>query len=385
MTMASGRADRGTGWEGTVMSSGQTLPSADPDRVLPAQHDQRRQLRLAVGALALPAFFVIGFTLCYTSAWQALVPHGVPVAVAGPAAQTAPLRDGLARAVGRSFEVQAVPTPAAAAREVRDQDLSGAYVPATQPGGTATVIVATASGNAVASAVESVFRAVAAQQRAQLAVRDVRPLPAGDTSGLALFFFLVACTLGGFLTVTATGLAAPALRPRCRWPLLLAAVVATPVLGYLIGGQGLGAISGSAGAVVALLGVAALFVLIVTMIARGLQLILGTIGTLFAGLAVFVLLNFPSSGASVQGPMLPTFWHVLNRFWIGASASDAFRSIVYFGGQGVGTDVLKLLGWLAVGVVLLGLGWFKVQRGHQEVTSDERSAAQPRIDSARAD
>lgn len=75
--MASGRADRGTGWEGTVMSSGQTLPSADPDRVLPAQHDQRRQLRLAVGALALPAFFVIGFTLCYTRALQAPAPHGV--------------------------------------------------------------------------------------------------------------------------------------------------------------------------------------------------------------------------------------------------------------------------------------------------------------------
>jgi hypothetical protein len=37
------------------------------------------------------------------------------------------------------------------------------------------------------------------------------------------------------------------------------------------GSQGLGAISGSAGAVFALLGVAALFVLIVTMIARGLQ------------------------------------------------------------------------------------------------------------------
>jgi len=143
----------------------------------------------------------------------------------------------------------------------------------------------------------------------------------------------------------------------------MAAAMATPILGYLFGGQGLGAISGSAGAVFALLGVAALFVLIVTMIARGLQLILGAIGTLFAGLAVFVLLNFPSSGASVQGPILPNFWHVLNRFWIGASASDAFRSIVYFGGQGVGTDVLKLLGWLPVGVVLLALGWFKLQHG----------------------
>jgi hypothetical protein len=66
--------------------------------------------------------------------------------------------------------------------------------------------------------------------------------------------------------------------------------------------QGLGAISGSAGAVFALLGVAALFVLIVTMIARGLQLILGAIGTLFAGLAVFVLLNFPALGPVSRAP-----------------------------------------------------------------------------------
>jgi hypothetical protein len=65
--------------------------------------------------------------------------------------------------------------------------------------------------------------------------------------------------------------------------------------------------------------------------------------------------------------MLPAFWHVLNRFWIGASASDAFRGIVYFGGQGAGTGVLKLLAWFAVGAVLLALGWFK-QRGRQQVT-----------------
>ena len=54
----------------------------------------------------------------------------MPVTVAGPAAQTTPLRDCLARAVGPAFDVQAVPTPAAAAREVCDQDLGGAYVPA---------------------------------------------------------------------------------------------------------------------------------------------------------------------------------------------------------------------------------------------------------------
>ncbi len=71
------------------MSSGQTLPSAGPDRVPPAQQNQHRQLHRAVGALALPAFFVIGFTPCYTSVWQAPAPRGVPVAVVGPAANGA--------------------------------------------------------------------------------------------------------------------------------------------------------------------------------------------------------------------------------------------------------------------------------------------------------
>jgi hypothetical protein len=80
--------------------------------------------------------------------------------------------------------------------------------------------------------------------------------------------------------------------------------------------------------------------------------------------------------------MLPTFWHVLNRFWIGASAFNALRGILYFGGQGVGTDVLKLLGWLAVGAVLLALValrklWHERQR--HEVASMERPAAQPAV------
>jgi hypothetical protein len=347
------------------------------NRALPGRPDQRRQLRLAALALAAPVFFVIGFALCYTSAYQAPAPHGVPVAVAGPAAQTAPLRDGLARAVGPAFDVQTVPTVAAAAREVAGQDLYGAYVPAARPGATATAIVAEASGTSVTSSVESLFRAVAARQGALLAVRDVRPLPAGNTSGLSLFFFMVICTLGGFLAVTATGVAAPALRERYRWPLILAAVVATPVLAWLLAGLGLGAISGPAGAVFALLGVGALYALAVAMISRGLQLTIGVIGTLAAGVAIFVMLNIPSSGDSIQGPMLPTFWHVLTRFWIGASASDAFRGIVYFGGQGAGTAVLKLLGWLAVGAVLLALGWVKLQRGRQEVTPASSQTSPP--------
>jgi hypothetical protein len=362
------------------MSSEQTLRWPGGNTVGPAQQDQRRQLRSALLALALPAFFVLGLALAYMSAYQAPAPHGVQVAVAGPAAQTAPLRDSLERTAGPAFNVQAVPTPSAAARAVGDHDLYGAYVPAAQPGATATVIVADASGSGVTNAVESLFRAVAVQQRAQLAVRDVRPLPTGNTSGLSMMFYLFACTFGGVLAVAATGMVAPGLRARYRWPLLLTASVAVPIVAYLLAGQGLGAISGSAGAVFALLGVSVLYVLIVTIIVRCLQLILGAIGALFTAMTVFIMLNFPSSGVSVQAPMLPTFWHVLNRFWIGAAASDAFRSIFYFGGQGVGTDVLKLLGWLAVGAVLLALVTLprlQHERQRHEVAPVERPAERP--------
>jgi hypothetical protein len=361
------------------MSSEEIMPSPGGN-VVPAQQNQRRQLYSALLALALPAFFILGFALSYMSALHAPAPHGVPVAIAGPAAQTAPLRDGLERTAGPAFAVQALPTPAAAARAVSDHDLYGAYVPAARPGASATLIVAGASGTGVTNAVESAFRAVAAQQRAQLTVRDIRPLPAGNTSGLSLYFYLFACTFGAVLTVAATAMAAPGLRPLYRWLLLLAACISTPILSYLLAGQGLGAISGSAGAVFALLGVSLLYVLIITLFVWALQLILGGIGALFAAMTLFVMLNFPGAGVSVQAPMLPTFWHVLNRFWIGSSASDAFRSILYFSGLGVGTDVLKLLGWLAVAAVLVAVAALRKlwdERRHHEIPPLQRPTAPP--------
>jgi hypothetical protein len=358
---AAGRAENDQ--KGTGMTTKATSPPPSREGGVPAQQDQHSQVRRALISMILPVFFVMGFTLCFVSAFQSPAPHGVNVAIAGPAGQTAPVRAGLSRAVGPAFDVSAVPTAAAAAREVRDQDLYGAYVPATPGKPAATVIVSSASGVTVASTVETLFGAVAARQGAHLAVLDVRPLPAADRTGDSLFFFLVGCSVAGFLTIIATGAFAPALRPRYRWPLILAAAVAIPVLAYLLVGLGLGAISGPAGAIVALLGMGALYVLVVAMIARGLQVILGQ-AAIIAFLAIFVMLNLPGAGGAISPVLLPTFWHVLSRFWIGGAAFDAFRSIIYFGGQGVGADVLKLLAWFGVGVVLLALpAWRKIGPG----------------------
>jgi hypothetical protein len=216
----------------------------------------------------------------------------------------------------------------------------------------------------MANTVETLFGAVAAGQGAHLPVLDVRPLPAADRSGESLFFLLIGWSIAGFLTITAAGALAPALRQWDRWPLILAPTVATPVLAYLLAGLRLGAITGSAGVIFALLEMGTLYVLIVGTITRGPadpprpgrdHRVPGHLSSCSTS---------PSAGGAISPVLLPTFWHVLNRFWIDAAAFEAFRSVIYFGGQGVGTDVLKLLAWLAVAVVLLALPvWRKIGPG----------------------
>ncbi|MDQ6791812.1 MAG: hypothetical protein M3075_14380 [Candidatus Dormibacteraeota bacterium] len=205
----------------------------------------------------------------------------------------------------------------------------------------------------MASVVKSAFGAVAARQGAQLVVRDVQPLPAGDTTGIGAFYFLIICTLGGYLVTMIIGQAAPSLRPRRRYSLILGAAVATPVLVYLIGAL-LGVYTKSPGTVFALIGVGALYTLIVGVISRALQLLLGQ-GAIFGMMIVFVLLNFPSAGGAFPAVMLPAFWRFLNGLWIGAAGFNAIQSVLYFGGQGVGTGLLKMLAWLLGSSLLLAL------------------------------
>ena len=60
---------------------------------------------------------------------------------------------------------------------------------------------------------------------------------------------------------------------------------------------------------------------------------------------LFIFLNFPTTGGSVAPQLLPGFWGFLNHFWIGAAALNANRDALYFGGGGVGADVLTMLAW----------------------------------------
>ena len=227
------------------------------NRARSRREEQRAQTQLALGALLVPLFFVIMFSACIIGTYHKPHPNGIKVGVVGPAAQTAPLRAGLEKAAGSAFDISQVATVAEAAHDVRQRDLDAAFVPTANPKQPATVIVASAGGRIVAMAAETLARSVTAAQGAQLVVRDVRPLAAGDEIGIGVFMFMIVCTICGYLAATLLDTVAPALLPSRRYPMIAAIAILVPTLAYLIGGLGFGTYTGSFGTILAFIGVGA--------------------------------------------------------------------------------------------------------------------------------
>jgi hypothetical protein len=309
------------------------------------------ELRLAMLTLLLPLYFAVALSTNYIGALHAPRPHDVEVAIVGAPSTTAPLAHGFSVRAKNAFSVSQLSSVLEARRLVSDRKLAGAFLPSPDR---PTVIVATAASASLANFVEATFREVAAAQDHALTVDDVRPLPPNNPSGEPNFFFIVVCTLGGFLTIVALGFAAPTLPEYHRLAVTAIASVLAPVIAYLIGGPGYDTFSGSFGTIIAMLGMGALYAFTVAVITRLMQLGLGVSGTLLGSL-VLIFMNFPSSGGSVAGQLLPGFWRFLNHFWIGADALEANRCILYFGGAGVGSDVLEMLAWVAAWAAILAL------------------------------
>jgi hypothetical protein len=316
------------------------------------QDGQRQQTLLALGAVLIPLFFAAMFALCIIGTYHKPHPNGIKVGVVGPAPLTAPLRAGIESKAGSAFDISQVTTVPEATHDVRQRDLNAAFVPTVTPGQPATLIVASANGRIVATAAEQLARDVAAAQGAQLAVREVRPLPSGDEIGLGIFMFLVVCTICGYITPTVLETITPGLSPNRRYPIIAATSLLVSTLVYLIGGLGFGTYTGSFGTILAFIGVGALYTFTIGLGTRLFQVLFGPPG-IFASLTIFVFLNIPSLGATYTHPVLQPFWQFLNHFWVGAATVNAERGILYFGGQGVGRDMLILLAWTAAIVALL--------------------------------
>lgn len=73
--------------------------------------------------------------------------------------------------------------------------------------------------------------------------------------------------------------------------------------------------------------------------------------------AVFVALNFTSSGGVFTPVMQPAFFGWLHHFWIGSGFVEALRRIAYFPDAGLGGPLGILIGWLVFGLLCLAAGF----------------------------
>ncbi|RKS10208.1 hypothetical protein DFP74_5965 [Nocardiopsis sp. Huas11] len=299
----------------------------------------------SVAALVVALAALVGVLLT-AFAWPAVgqEPHGVPVAVAGPAEAADSFTRSLAERAGEeAFEVTEVPDRAAAEELVADREVYGAFV--MGPDG-AEVLVASAASPAVARLLTGIGAAAPAEAGGPWPVTDLVPAPEDDPQGVGVASLVLPLVIGGMAGAVVISLRVRGTARRLVGVLALAALGGLVMAGVL---QGLlGALEGRywLNAGVLALGTAAIGTVLL-----GLRNVFGVPG-LAVGAAVTMLLGNPLSGVTSAPELLPAGWGALGQWLQPGATGSALRSVAWFDGAGAGPALLTLGLWLLVGLVL---------------------------------
>ena len=340
-----------------------SLPEHHLDTVyVPGSIDEdapRTPPKRVAAAMMMPLLFVVAFVLCYVSALHDPVPHDLALTIAGPSSSTTQIASAIDKQASSAFDITQTTDSAQAVRAVESRDAVGAIVLGSTGSGssakpTVTIVTADGGGRIAASAVQSVGARIATQLQATVIQRDVSPLTPADPNGVGLFYLVIISSIGGYLTITVLSQVMPRARPRVKVLTALIASVLTPIIAFIALSFSVGIFGMDFGQLAAVVGVDALYVLVVSLIALFFTELLGQGAIL--GVLVFVLaLNFPSTGGSVPESMLPGFWQVIHGVWFGSGALETFRSLIFFGGNGFGWPFARLLIWLVGAAAAFGV------------------------------
>ena len=304
-------------------------------------------LRHVLTHLVTPLLMCLGMGLAYMGAFVTPEPHHLPVAVVGTAPQAKVFAQTVKDTAGDRLDVRTVATRADAVALLNSREVTGAYVPGT---GTPELLVASAASDMGATAAEKVFTPVAARQGEPLKVTDVAAPVADDPTGQGLFFLLIALSIGSYASVAALGAAGATLALRVRALLALGVSAVVSGIGALLAGPVFHLAHHDLAGV---WGMAWLYSAGILLIGVGLHTFLKRWTTLTM-MVLFVMLNFTSSGGLFRPELQNGFFGTLHAFWNGAGFVEGVRSLLYFGGDGLTSDVWTLVAWLLAGLAATG-------------------------------
>lgn len=316
--------------------------------------DTRPTPWVRVVATALGLTVVMG-VLVTAFGWPAVrsEPHEIPLAVAGPPEAATQVADRLDEAQPGGFDVISVEDEAAARDAILDREVYGALI--LEPAGT-TVLTASAASPVVAQALGQLAAAFGTAEEApdgevtSPVVEDVVALPEEDPRGVGLVAAAFPMAIGGSALGAVSALAIRGSSRRVSAALLGAA--GGGVVTALVTQTWLGSLAGDFWANA---GVVALVMAAVSLTMVGLVSVLREPGIAIAAL-LFVVLGNPLSGLASAPEMLPAGWGEFGQWLPLGAGGSLLRSTAYFDGAAAGAPMLVLLGWIALGLVLIGVG-----------------------------
>jgi hypothetical protein len=304
-------------------------------------------VRHVLGHLLTPLLMCLGMGLAYLGAFHAPDPHDLRVDIVGSGPQAQVLAQTLQDKGAGALDVRTVPDRAAATTALREQSSFGAYLPAGHDGAP-ELLVASAGSGTTATAVETVFTRVAAEQGEPLKVTDVAPVSSGDPTGQGIFFLLVTLSIGSYASVAVIGGAGGVLPMRIRALLAAGMSLVVSVVGTVLAGPVFHLVDHGLAGVWAM---SWLYCAGILMIGIGLHTYLKRWTTLGV-MVLFVMLNFTSSGGIYRPELQPGFFGSLHAWWNGAGFVEGVRGHVYLDGHGLGGNLLVLALWAVAGLGL---------------------------------
>lgn len=317
--------------------------------------------------LAAAVVFQLAFIASFTGAMSRPTLQDATVGLVASPTATRPA--AVPQVAGVSYQV--LPSPAAAAAQVRDGALPAALLMGARND---TLVVAGAAGLSLVTAITEEVNAHAARADVPVAVEDVRPLPPGDPRGLGSYLLVLGWIIGGYLGMTLLGRVRGAAGASVRGTAVtlgMAALysVASAALGVALVGPLMGVLTGHPWT---LFTAGSLIVFATTVVTAALTSLVGLPGIVIA-IVMFVVLGNPTSGGSVPVQMLSGGYRFLAGVLPTNAAMGLVRSFAYFGGNQIARPLLVLSIYAGASLaVCLGLA---LRRAHVAVAKESAARA----------
>lgn len=317
----------------------------------------QRAVALGLAAALIQALMLIAF------AWPAArtAPRDLPIAVSGPQADMVVGR--LEQQSPGAFEPTVLPDENAVRAAIADREVYGAIVTG---GGAPRVLVASAASPVVAQQLTQIGQLMAGA--AMTPVEDVVATDPDDPRGAGFGAMALPLVMAGIAASVLLTLLIDSAAGR-----LVGALTFGVVGGLLSMAIVQGWLSLIPGDYPTLSAVAGLISFAVAGSIVGLSSAIGRAGIALGALTMLLVGN-PFSGATSAPELLPQPWGAIGQLLPPGAGATLLRSVAFFDGAGVGKPLLVLLGWAAVGSVLLGIGMFRDRRSKGSAPTPEAEA-----------